>query len=84
MDIKELKGSVSDQDFLESFLTHGNFESLGEVWEKNIECNRCTYREKCHAISDKLMDEYDTNVYCRQVIDYLLGDKTIEQIIAED
>ena len=84
MNIKDLKGSVSDQEFLESFLTHGNFKSIGEVWEKNIDCNHCVYKDQCQFISDQIQDMYDVSTYCRQIINYLLGDMPIEGFLKED
>ena len=83
MDIKELKGTMTLSDFAEG-ITSGTKKSLGEVWENCVDCNHCPYREQCQTISDQIQDEYDVNVYCRQVIDYLLGYKTIEDFLKED
>lgn len=82
MDIKELKGTMSVEDFADGLLSQKKFETFGEVWEDYIDCNHCNYREKCHAICEHYEDK-GINLYCNQVIDYLLGDLDIETIPAE-
>ena len=69
MDIKNLKGSVSLEDFIDDLATGSRVETLGELWEKNVACNHCRYREQCHAIGDVCED-----ITCRQIVDYLLGE----------
>ena len=83
MNINELKGSMTTDDFVVNLTSHAGCKTLGEVWEQCVTCNHCSYREQCQAISDKLLEDYDVNTYCNQVIDYLLGDKTLEDIIKE-
>ena len=83
MNIKELKGTMTLEDFAEGITVQGNKKTLGAVWEHTIDCNHCNYRLQCRAISDQLLAEHDVNVFCHQVIDYLLGEKTIEDIIKE-
>lgn len=82
MDIKELKGTITLSDFAEG-ITSGTNRSLGEVWENCVDCNHCRYKDQCQAISDQIQDEYDVNVYCRQVIDYLMGEMPIEGFLKE-
>lgn len=84
MDIKSLKGTMTLSDFAEGITSQGNKRTLGAVWEHTIDCNHCNYREACKAISDHIQDEYDVNVYCRQVIDYLMGEMPIEGFLKED
>ena len=81
MNIKELKGTMTLSDFAEGLVDQ---KSLGAVWESFVECNQCNYKEQCRAISAQIREEYGVNVYCRQVIDYLLGEKTIEDFLKED
>ena len=83
MDIKELKGTMTLSDFAEG-ITSARKKSLGAVWENSVSCNDCAYREQCKTISDQIQDEYDVNVYCRQVIDYLMGEMPIEGFLKED
>lgn len=83
MDIKELKGTMTLSDFAEG-ITSGAKKSLGAVWENCVDCNHCPYIEQCRTISDQIQDEYDVNVYCRQVIDYLMGEMPIEGFLKED
>ena len=84
MDIKELKGTMTLSDFAEGLVDQNKAKSLGAVWESFVECNQGNYKEQCRAISAQIREEYDVNVYCRQVIDYLLGEKTIEDFLKED
>lgn len=83
MDIKEYKGSISLEDFAEGLVAQPNKNTLGAVWEHTIDCNHCCFRGHCKDICDQIADKHDVNVYCRQVIDFLLGDKTIEDIVKE-
>lgn len=82
MDINELKGTMTLTDFAEGITSTGK-KNLGELWEANVDCNHCPYREQCQAISDKIQDEYDVNVYYRQVIDYLMGEMSMEDFLKE-
>ena len=84
MDIKELKGTMTLSDFAEGITAQPNKKTLGAVWEHTVDCNHCNYKEQCRLISDQIQEEYDVNVYCRQVIDYLLGEATIEDFLKED
>lgn len=83
MDIKELKGTMDLSDFAEGLVSQKKAKSLGEVWENIVDCNHCPYKEKCQAISDYIQKKYDVNTYCRQIIDYLLGDMSIEGFLKE-
>ena len=82
MNIKELKGTMTTSDFLEGLVDQKKSKSLGEVWENYVDCNHCSYKEKCKAISDFIQDEYDVNTYCSQIIDYLLGGMSIEGFLS--
>ena len=84
MDIKELRGTMDLSDFAEGLVDQNKAKSLGAVWESFVACNHCSYREQCRLISDQIQEEYDVNVYCRQVINYLLGDMPIEGFLKED
>lgn len=84
MDIKELKGTMTISDFAEGLVGQKKAKSLGQVWEDIVDCNHCPYKEKCQAICDYIAEEYDVSAYCRQVIDYLLGDMSIEGFLRED
>lgn len=81
MDIKNLKGSMSVENFAEG-IAHKK-KTLGAVWEDLVECNHCPYAEQCKAICEYVEEEYDVSAYCGQIIDYLLGDITIEDFLKE-
>ena len=81
MDIKELKGTMSVSDFAEG-IAHKK-KTLGAVWEDMVACSHCPYTEQCKAICDHIAEEYDVSTYCGQVIDYLLGEITLEDFLKE-
>lgn len=82
MDIKELKGTMSVENFVDGLVAQTPDKTLGEIWEDTVDCNHCTYREQCQAISAYYEDK-GINLYCNQVIDYLLGDLDVETIPME-
>ena len=84
MNIKDYKGSISLEDFAEGITAQPGRETLGAVWEHTIDCNHCCFQSRCRDIADQVSDEYNNyNIYCNQVIDFLLGDKSIEDIVKE-
>ena len=84
MEIKEFHGSISIDDFLDGLTAYGTKkETLGDVWETCVDCNHCRFREQCHALCDQIEEAHNVNIHCGQVVDYLLGDKTLEEIIKE-
>ena len=83
MDIREYKGVMSLEDFAEGITAQPPKSTLGTVWEHTIDCSHCSFRGHCKDIADQVSDKYNYNICCRQVIDFLLGDKSIEDIIKE-
>lgn len=83
MNIKEFKGSMTVADFADGLLNQKKCETFGALWEDYIDCNHCKYHEQCRAICDHY-DSKGVNLYCGQVIDYLLGDLDLETIPKED
>lgn len=82
MNIKELKGTMDLSDFVEGLVDQKKVETLGAVWEDYVDCNHCSYREKCKAICDHYEDK-GVDLYCGQVIDYLLGDLDLDSLPTE-
>lgn len=82
MDIKELKGSMSLSDFAEGLIAQKKLGTAGAVWEDYVDCNHCIYQEKCKALCAHYEDR-GVNLYCGQVIDYLLGDLDLDKLPAE-
>ncbi len=78
MDIKKLQGSLEFDDFTNGIVAYGNCKTFGEVWEKCVNCDHCDHRTAC----EEFAAEYD-KVSCSQFIDFLLGHKTLEEIIKE-
>lgn len=83
MNIKELKGTVSVEDFADGLLGQKRHDTFGKVWEDYVDCNHCCFKEKCEAISAQVEKELDVNAYCSQVIDFLLGDISFEDFVKE-
>ena len=84
MDIQEYKGVMSLEDFAEGLTSMPNKKTLGTVWEHTVDCNHCSFRGHCKQICEQVEAEYGVNAYCRQVIDFLLGDATIEDFLKEE
>ena len=82
MDIKELKGTVHTANLLDGMLAQRKLETFGALWEDYVDCNHCIYSEKCRAICEHYEDK-GINLYCGQVIDYLLGDLDLDTLTAE-
>ena len=89
MDIKELKGTISPPDFVEGLIapgqkrTYGSKKTCGQLWEDIVACGDCPYKKQCDAICAQVEAELDVSAYCNQVIDYLLGDISIEDFVKE-
>ena len=83
MNIKNYKGSISLEDFAEGITAQPGRETLGAVWEHTIDCNHCSLIGHCKDLAGQVSNEYNYNICCRQVVDFLLGDKSIEDIVKE-
>lgn len=82
MDIKSLKGTITISDFADGLLAQKRLETFGAYWEDAVTCDRCPYSEQCKAICAQYSME-GIDIYCGQVIDYLLGDLDLETLTAE-
>jgi hypothetical protein len=74
MDVKNIKGSLSKEEFLRELLPAVKIGTLGELWEDNVDCNHCKFKDTCDKLSNEIEEEYGVNVYCSQVINILVGD----------
>ena len=83
MDICEYKGILSLEDFAEGITAQSSKSTLGTIWEHTIDCNHCSLIGHCKDLASQVSNEYNYNICCRQVIDFLLGDKSIEDIVKE-
>ena len=83
MDICEYKGILSFEDFAEGITAQSPKSTLGTIWEHTIDCNHCSLIGHCKDLASQVSNEYNYNICCRQVIDFLLGDKSIEDIVKE-
>lgn len=77
--IKNLVGSISQEDFVLGLLRARGVETLGDIWEKHMDCNHCKFVKQCNIIGDHLGDQ-DKFATCGQIIDLLLGDIKVEDI----
>ena len=82
MDIKNLKGTVSVPEFADGLLYQKKFETFGALWEDYVGCAHCIYAEKCEAICAHYKSK-GIELYCGEVIDYLLGDCDLEEVYKE-
>ena len=77
--IKNLVGSVTIEDFVNGLLLARSVDTLGDVWERILDCNHCKFAKQCKAVGDAF-DEQDKNPACGQIIDLLLGEIKVEDI----
>jgi hypothetical protein len=80
MDIKNVKGNLSTEEFIKELLPAARIGTLGELWEDKVDCNHCKFRDTCKELCDKVDEEYGVNLYCNQVIEILLGNLDPENI----
>ena len=81
MDIKKYEGSLSLENFVEGLLTaRVENKTLGEVWEDCVSCDHCPHRDACRDLTEYVFATKDTDLYCDQVIEILLGNLKIEEV----
>jgi hypothetical protein len=79
--ITKLVGSINYEDFLRGLLQVSDDNTMGGVWEKCVTCNHCIFEKQCQVICSTMEDVYPSkNPTCRDVINLLLGDISIEDI----
>lgn len=71
--IKKLVGSVSLGAVVDGILSATNNETIGDLYDANVSCARCTFHDKCTAITTYL-EEQGSNPNCAQVISIMLGE----------
>lgn len=75
--ISELAGSMDQNYFVQGLLMASKGNSLGEMWEKCVECPHCLFAKPCSLLGEQ-MEVKGKNPRCGQVIDILLGDLSPE------
>lgn len=79
--VRRLVGSVSDEDFILGLLMESRTNTLGEIWEKCVNCNNCKFAKQCAEICSTFEDKEPTkNPTCRDVVSLLLGEIKVEDI----
>lgn len=81
MDIKKFEGSRTLDEFINGLLLAGKSNTLGEVWEKCINCTNCLFAESCQLLCSALEEQDPTkNPTCRDVVNILLGEIKAEDL----
>ena len=80
-DIKKYEGSISDDVYLSALRT-SSMISLGEIFEAAVSCYNCTLKDICTTKIKPAFDEARLDVDCAEVVDILLGNKTIDEVVA--
>jgi hypothetical protein len=75
--INELAGSYDQNYFIQGLLLASKDNSLGEMWEKCVDCPHCLFAKSCGLLSEQ-MEARGQNPRCGQVVDILLGDLSPE------
>ena len=79
MDMNNFVGSVTTEDFIDGLLMALKVDTLGDIWEKNADCNHCRFAKQCKIVGEHF-DDQDKNITCGQIVDLLLGDIQVEDI----
>ncbi|MBQ9700363.1 MAG: hypothetical protein IJV71_07050 [Lachnospiraceae bacterium] len=79
MDLEQLIGKTTEDEFIQGLLMSRNIKSPGDIWEKCVECTSCLFAKQCQTISDILEDQ-NKNPTCGQIINLLMGNLKPEEI----
>ena len=71
--IEDLAGKCDQNYFVQGLLMASKNNSLGEMWEKCVDCPNCLFAKQCASLGEQ-MEARGQNPSCGQVIDILLGD----------
>ena len=77
--IKQLEGSITDEDIILGLLTASKDNTIGSIWEKCVTCESCKFVKQCRTIYTTLEND-GREPYCREVISLLLGELKLEDI----
>ena len=80
--IESLESSVGFDEIVTCLMNSYKSETVGELWEELISCQRCPFENQCEQLT-KYFVERDKRVMCEDVINILVGDKTIEEVETE-
>lgn len=80
--LTKYEGSLDPIKFLDSILILRKHDTCGELWEsiRKSDCNKCPFKENCDIIYETL-NTIGIELYCNQIVDILLGDKTIDSFL---
>lgn len=79
-EVKNLEGSVSTKTCLADLLSF--IDSLGDLWETHVDCSKCPFAKSCDQIKSAFLETDAGYVSCSQVVDILLGNKTVDEVLA--
>ena len=80
--IDRLENSIGYDEIVTCLLNSHKSETVGEMWEEIIPCQRCPFENQCNHITEYFV-ERGKRVMCEDVINILVGDKTIEEVATE-
>lgn len=75
--VEKLVGSITAEDFVTGLLNANRTGTLGDIWEKFVDCDRCAFAKQCNAICSHFA-EHDRLAACSDVVNILLGDAKLE------
>ena len=73
--------SISLEDFTSALLVANKHktETLGDLWEELVECNKCPYSEQCNKLSAYMKDK-GKELHCNQYISVAMGELTLDEL----
>ena len=76
--IESLESSIEYDEIVPCLMNSHKSETVGELWEELIVCTRCPFKKQCEQLTS-----YFKRVRCKDVINILVGDKTVEEVETE-
>ncbi len=76
-------GSVSQDEFIQGILRARGINTLGDIWDKSMDCDHCMFVTQCQQLGDT-MEQLNKHPSCGQIVDMLLGELKPEDIPVKD
>lgn len=71
--VQKLAGSCDQNAYIRGLLLASKNNSLGEMWERCVDCHNCIFAKQCNELGE-CMEDSGKNPTCGQIVDILLGD----------
>jgi hypothetical protein len=80
-DPKQFEGKITHEDLLTALTK--NYKTIGHFWDEEVPCKKCPFEGHCDTLTS-LMESQGKYITCIDVINILLGDRTVESFPTKD